>query len=60
MKNTTKDEMRKLQDGDQFVVDENLHVAVTDAHKYTGSGKHNGFVVYDEDGNTWFEEKFPD
>ena len=60
IKDTTKEEMRKLQDGDQFVINGNIHVAVTGAHKYTGKGRHNGFVVYDEEGDTLFEEMFPD
>lgn len=33
MKDTTKEEMRKLQDGDQFIINGNIHVAVTGARQ---------------------------
>lgn len=57
MKNTTKSEMKILKKGDVFVVNNQRHTASSDAH-YSGDSDYDGYIVYDEDDEGWFEEDF--
>ena len=60
MANTTKSEMRKLVEGDEFFIKGVRYIASTDAHTFEQAGYENDWVVYDEEGNSWFEEDFSD
>ncbi len=60
MANTTKAEMKKLVEGEFFVVNGVVHKASTDAD-YCGVADYDDkYVVYDENGEGWFEDDFPD
>lgn len=52
---TTKREMRGLKDGDVFIIDGVKHTADGDAHELEDDGE---YVVYDENGASWFESDF--
>ena len=58
-KDTTIEEMRLLEDGDTFTVNGVTHIADGDSH-YSGDATYDGYIVYDTDGNSWFEEDFLD
>ena len=55
---TTREEMRLLREGDVFYVGGAQHTANGDAHP-SGDASYDGYVVYDESGEGWFEEDFP-
>ena len=53
---TTTAEMRKLKEGDRFVMPNgDTHTASADAHYNTDE---ECWIVYDEDNNSWFEDDF--
>lgn len=56
---TTRKQMKALKMGDTFVVNGIEHTASTGAHK-SGDSSYDGYIVYDEDGEGWFEEDFPE
>ena len=56
-KNTTRTQMKKLKEGDEFYVYGERHIASEDSHPSESSG-YDGYIVYDEDENSWFEEDF--
>ena len=49
--------MKILKKGDVFVVNNQRHTASSDAH-YSGDSDYDGYIVYDEDDEGWFEEDF--
>ena len=57
MMNTTPEEMKNLKNGDVFYVKGERHVASCDSHQ-SGDASYDGYIVYDEKGNGWFEEDF--
>ena len=57
--NTTKEEMKKLKDGEWFVVNGERHRAVGDSHM-SGDSTCDEYIVYDNHGNSWFENDFED
>ena len=59
MKNTTRRQMQELLEGDKFVVNDDEHVASSDSH-LSGDASCDEYIVYDENGNSWFESDFPD
>ena len=58
-KNTTRKEMQELKDGDKFTINGVTHVADGDSH-YSGDATYDGYIVYDQIGNSWFEDDFLD
>lgn len=54
---TTCEEMKTLKDGDVFYVKGERHIAKGDAHP-SGDASYEGCIVYDENGNSWFETDF--
>ena len=59
LKNTTRKEMFGIKDGDTFVIQGKEYVADGDSH-YSGDASYDGYIVFDADGNSWFEEDFLD
>ena len=58
MKNTTRRKMQKLLKGDKFIVYDKEHTASSDSH-ISGDASCDEYIVYDENGNSWFETDFP-
>jgi hypothetical protein len=56
---TTRREMKNLRNGDTFYVLGQKHTAHGDAH-LSGDSSYDGYIVYDERDESWFEEDFPD
>lgn len=54
---TTREEMRRLRKGNEFFVGNQRHIAGEDSHP-SGDSTYDGYIVYDEDGNGWFEDDF--
>ena len=54
---THVEDMRKLLKGELFFVNGASHIASTDAH-ISGDASYDGYIVYDEAGNSWFESDF--
>ena len=54
---TTKDDMKRLVHGDLFCINGEQHIAVGDSH-ISGDSTCDEYVVYDEEGNCWFESDF--
>lgn len=50
--------MKKLRNGDTFYVGGAQRTADGDAHP-SGDATYDGFIVYDKDGGSWFEDDFP-
>lgn len=59
-RDTTRREMRELTDGDVFIINGVEYIADGDAHKLEDPDFYGEYIVYDEDGNSWFEEDFMD
>ena len=59
MRNTTKEQMYHLKEGDVFYVNDERHIAWGDSHR-CGDSSYDGFIVYDTNGEAWFEEDFDD
>ena len=59
MKSTTRSEMQRLEEGDKFVVCGEEHTASSDAH-LSGDASVDCYIVYDEDGDSWFDDDFPE
>ena len=57
LKNTTVEEMKKLKDGDKFVIHNVEYTAQGDSH-LSGDASYDGYIVYDTDGEGWFESDF--
>ncbi len=55
---TTWQEMRNLRNGDVFYVNGEKHIAADDSH-LSGDASYDGYVVYDENGESFFETDFP-
>ena len=55
---TTRRRMRGLLKGDTFFVYGKKHVAAGDSH-LSGDSTCDEFIVYDENGDSWFETDFP-
>ena len=55
--NTSAREMKKLKDGDSFWINGVMHKAVGNAH-LSDDSTCDEFIVYDEDGEGWFETDF--
>ena len=58
-KETTKEQMKSLKDGTIFQINNALHIANGDAH-LSGDSTYDGYIVYDEEYNSWFEDDFPE
>ena len=56
-KDTTKNQMKSLMVGDVFYVNGEKHTASSDAH-LSGDASCEEYIVYDEDGEGWFESDF--
>jgi len=56
---TTRTQMRALKEGDVFYVNGVEHHAESDAHP-SGDASYEGYIVYGEFSNGFFEEDFPD
>lgn len=56
---TTRKEMQNLLDGDTFFVYGKTHTAKGDAH-LSGDASYDGYIVYDTDDESFFEEDFPE
>lgn len=56
---TSKQEMRNLRNGDTFYVNGEQHTAKGDSH-LSGDASYDGYIVYDENDESWFEEDFED
>lgn len=56
---TTKREMKELCEGNEFFVKGVRHVASVDSH-LCDDATCDEYVVYDEDGESWFESDFPE
>lgn len=54
---TSRHEMRNLHDGDTFYVNGEKHTAKGDSH-LSGDASYDGYIVYDENDNSWFENDF--
>ena len=54
---TTVNEMKKLKSGDLFWINGEVHRAVGNAH-ISGDSTCEEYIVYDENGEGWFEEDF--
>ena len=54
---TTVNEMKKLKEGDLFWINGEVHRAVGNAH-ISGDSTCEEYIVYDENGEGWFEEDF--
>ena len=59
MLQTTKSQMRSLKKGEIFNVNGEEHVASTNSHR-SGDASYEGYIVYDENNDSWFEEDFPE
>ena len=55
---TTKRQMEDLLKGDTFYFNREKHVASCDSH-YSGDSSYDGYIVYDEDGESFFSDEFP-
>ena len=55
---TTRDEMKKLCDGDIFVIDGKLHFAHGDSH-LSGDSAYDEYIVFDSFGEGFLETDFP-
>ena len=56
---TTRSQMKELREGDEFFIKGIQHVACVDSH-LCGDATCGEYVVYDEDGEGWFETDFPE
>lgn len=56
-RNTTVEEMMRLKAGDRFVINGKRYTASTDAH-ISGDASYDGYIIYDEDGESWFDSDF--
>lgn len=56
---TTRSQMRQLKDGELFVAGDAEHVADGDAH-VSGDASYDGYIVYDQTGESWLEDDFPE
>ena len=56
---TTRAEMRNLQKGDLFYAQGVPRIAAYDAD-LSGDASCDEYIVYDENGNSWFETDFPE
>jgi hypothetical protein len=54
---TSRHEMRNLRDGDTFYVNGEKHTAKGDSH-LSGDASYDGYIVYDENDESWFEDDF--
>lgn len=54
---TTREQMRNIKKGETFFVDGEMRTASTDSH-LSGDASYDGYIVYDENGESWFEEDF--
>ena len=54
---TTINEMKNLKSGDLFWINGEMHKAVGNAHM-SGDSTCEEYIVYDENGEGWFEEDF--
>jgi thymidylate synthase (FAD) len=54
---TSPEDMKKLKNGDVFYVKGERHTAVCDAH-LSGDASCDEYIVYDENGTSWFETDF--
>ena len=54
---TTKKQMRTIKKGQAFFVNKKLHIASSDSH-LSGDASYDGYIVYDENNEGWFEEDF--
>ncbi len=57
--NTTPEEMKNLKNGDTFYIRGERHVASGDSHM-SGDASCEEYIVYDENGTSWFETDFRD
>ena len=57
LQDTTVDEMKNLKDGDTFVINGLTHTAQGDSH-LSGDSSCDEYIVYDTDGDCWFESDF--
>ena len=57
-KTTLREEMRNIKTGDKFYIYGQEHTASADAH-LSGDASCDEFIVYDENGESWFESDFP-
>ena len=55
---TTRSQMRELKKGDIFYVNSQKHTVSVDSH-YSGDASYDGYIVYDENDEGWFEDDFP-
>lgn len=58
-RDTAPEAMKNLRKWDVFYVHGEKHVASSDA-LLSGDASYDGYIVYDENGNGWFEEDFRD
>ena len=56
---TTRRQMQELKKGDAFYVNDKKYTASSDSH-YSGDATYDGYIVFDENGDGWFEDDFPD
>lgn len=56
---TTVSQMKKLKKGDKFFINNQPHTCSVDAH-ISGDASYDGYIVYDEDNEGWFEDDFCD
>lgn len=57
MLDTSCEDMKDLRKGDCFYIKGVRHIASSDAH-LSGDATCDEYIVYDEDGNSWFEKDF--
>ena len=56
---TLRWDMENLRKGDTFYVNGEEHVAACDTH-YSGDASYDGYIVYDESGESYFSDEFPE
>ena len=54
---TTREQMKTIKKGQAFFVNGRLHLANSDSHP-SGDASYDGYIVYDERDEAWFEEDF--
>lgn len=56
---TTRKQMRDLCEGNTFYANGKKHTVSVDSH-LSGDAAYDGCIVYDENGDSWFESDFPE
>ncbi len=59
LKSTSRRHMQDLCDGDKFWINGEEHTADGDSH-LSGDASCDEYIVYDENGESWFESDFPE